>query len=122
MQEKTAETSEKNWNKINRMVCGVIMSCSTQEIKCHVMNETPARKIWEIFESKYSTKSIENLLYLKRRFYRFQLKKIISIGDYMNNYTKIFADLTNVDEVIKDDDNAFILLSSLPVKSMGTSS
>jgi len=105
------------------MVCGVIMSCSTQDIKCHVMNETPARKICEIFESKYSTKSIENQLHLKRRLYRFQLKKIISIGDYMNNYTKILADPSNVDEVIKDSDNAFFfLLSSLSVKSMGTSS
>jgi len=31
----------------------------------------------------------------------------------MNNYTKLFADLTNVDEVINDEDNALIMLSSL---------
>jgi len=32
----------------------------------------------------------------------------------MNNYTNLLADLANVDEVIKDEDKALILLSSLP--------
>jgi len=32
----------------------------------------------------------------------------------MNNYTKLLAELTNLDEVIKDVNKALILLSSLP--------
>jgi len=59
------------------------------------------------------TKSIENHLHLKRRFYLFQLNKEIFIGEHMNNYTKLHADLANMDDVIKDEDNTFILLSSL---------
>jgi len=59
------------------------------------------------------TKSIENRLHLKRRFYRFQLKNRISTGEHMNNYTKLLADLTNVDEMVKDKNKALILLSSL---------
>ena len=31
----------------------------------------------------------------------------------MNNYTKFLTDLTNMDEVIKDEDKGLILLSSL---------
>jgi len=60
------------------------------------------------------TKSIENCLHLKRRLYRFQLKNKISIGEKMNNYTKLLTNLTNMDEMIKDEDKALILLSSLP--------
>jgi len=30
----------------------------------------------------------------------------------MNNYTKLFTDLTNMDEMIKNEDKALILLSS----------
>ena len=67
----------------------------------------------KIIESKYLTKGIENRLHLKRRLYLFQLKKEISIGERMNNYTKILADLANVDEVIKNEDKALILLNSL---------
>ena len=32
----------------------------------------------------------------------------------MNNYTKLLADLANVDVVIEEEDKALILLSSLP--------
>jgi len=42
---KPEETSEKNWDKMHKMMCGVIRSCLTQDIKYHVMVETSARKI-----------------------------------------------------------------------------
>ena len=65
--------------------------------------ETSAKKIPEILESKYLTKSTENRLHLKRRLYRFQLKKDISISEHMNNYTKLLAGLLNVDVVIEEE-------------------
>ena len=39
----------------------------------------------------------------------------------MNNYTKFLADLANVDEVIKDEGKALILLSFLPDEEYETS-
>jgi len=78
------------------------------------MNETSAKRIWEILESTYLTKSVENHLHLKRRLYRFQLKKRIHIVVHMNNYTKLLGDLANIDEMIKDENKVLILLSSLP--------
>jgi len=42
------------------------------------------------------------------------VKKEIFIGERMSKYTKLFADLANMDELIKDEDKALILLSSLP--------
>ena len=38
----------------------------------------------------------------------------------MNNYTKPFTNLSNVDEVIKNEDKALILLSSLSDKEYET--
>ena len=99
---------------MNRTGCGVIRSYLTQDIKYHVMTETFTKKIWKILESKYLTKSIENRLHLKRRLYRFQLKKEISIREHMNDYTKLLADLANVNMSIEEEDEALILLSSLP--------
>jgi len=83
-------------------------------LKYDVMNDTLAKSIWEILASKYLTKSVENRLHLKRRLYRFQLKGGISISDHINNYTKLLADLTNLNVVIENEDKALILLSSLP--------
>ena len=70
---------------MNRTACSVIRSCLTQDIEYHVTTETSTKKIYEILEGKYLTKSIENSLHLKRRIYRFQLKKGISISEHMNN-------------------------------------
>jgi len=53
-------------------------------------------------------------LHLKRRLYRFQLKRGLSIDDHMNNYTKLLADLVNVDVAIKEEDKAVILMNFLP--------
>jgi len=88
LKEKLKETFEKNWDKTNRMVCGVIRSCLTQDIKYHVLYETSTMKMLEILEKKYLTKSIESLLLLKRRLYRFMLKKGLSIAEHMNELHK----------------------------------
>ena len=52
-------------------------------------------------------------MHQKKRLYHFQLKNKIFIGEHMNNYTKLLADLANVDEMVKDKNKALILLSSL---------
>ena len=59
-------------------------------------------------------KSIENRLHLKRRLYRFQLKRGLSIGEHMNKYAKLLAYLFNVDVKIEEEDNVVILLNSFP--------
>ena len=41
------------------------------------------------------------------------IKKGTLIGEHMNNYTKLLADLANVDVMIEDEDKTLILLSSL---------
>ena len=69
-----------------------------------------AMKMWEILEKKYLTKSIKSRLHLKRS-YRFQLKKGLSISEHMNDYTKLFTDLVNVDIDIEEEDKVLILLN-----------
>ena len=69
LKKKTEETSTKDWDKMNKMGCGIIRFCLIQDIKYHVMTKASAKKIWEILESKYLTKNINNRLYLKRRLY-----------------------------------------------------
>ena len=78
------------------------------------MPATLAKQLWETLETKYPKKSIESRLHLKRRLYRFQLKRGSSVDDHPNAYTKLLADLMKVDVEIEDEDKACILLSSLP--------
>ena len=75
-------------------------------------DKTSTRKMWEILEKKYLTKSIKSRLQLKRRLYRFQLKRELSIDEH--NYTKLLTDLVNVYVAIEEEDKTLILLNSLP--------
>ena len=59
-------------------------------------------------------KVVENHLHLNSRFYHFQLKRGTSISEHINIYTKLFANLANLDVVIDDEEKVLILLSSLP--------
>lgn len=77
------------------------------------MNETSTKKIWGILTENYLTKSIKNILHLKRRLYHFTLYKGSSISDHLNAYTKILSKLLNVDVKIENEDKTLILLSSL---------
>jgi len=43
----------------------------------------------------------------------FLVEKGVSISGHINTYTKLLADLANVDVVIEEEDKALILLSSL---------
>jgi len=71
-------------------------------------------------EKEILTKSIESRLELKRRLYRFQMKRWLSIGKHMNNYTKFLTDIVNVDIKIEEEDKAVILLNSLPDEEFET--
>ena len=53
---------------------------------------------------KYMTKNTESRLQLKRRFYRFQMKRGLFIDEHMNNYTKLLTDLVNVNVEINEED------------------
>ena len=78
-----------------------------------LLHETSARLLREILEKKYLTKSIESRLQLKRRFYRFQMKRGNSVDERVNSYTKLLTYIVNVDVKIDEEDKAVILLNSL---------
>ena len=48
---------------MNWMTCGIIKSFLTQDLKYDVINEIPAKKIWETLANKYMIKSVENLAF-----------------------------------------------------------
>jgi len=45
LEEKPEETSEMDWDKMNRTTCGLIRFCLTRDIKYHVLYETSAREM-----------------------------------------------------------------------------
>ena len=97
LEKRQNSTTEEDWDKMNRMACGLIRSYLTEDIKYHVLHVTSTRQLWEILQKKYLTKSVELRLQLKSKFYPFQMKRGCSINEHMISYTKLLTDLVNVD-------------------------
>ena len=58
-------------------------------------------------------KSCENQLYLKKKLFCFQYQPGTTIDDYITLFSKLVVDFLNLEETVKDDDKALLLLASL---------
>ena len=70
--------------------------------------------VWTELESLYMTKSLVNRLYLTQALYSFKMQEDKSIDDQLDTLNKLILDLENIDVSIDDEDQALLLLSSLP--------
>ncbi|KAM1047413.1 hypothetical protein ACFX2C_026771 [Malus domestica] len=112
--EKPEVMSKPEWEKLNLWACSSIRLCLAKTQKYFVMRETVASVLWQKLEDKYMMKSAENRLHLKKKLYRFQYKEGTKMIRHLDVFNKLITDLLNLDEDIKDEDKALILLNSLP--------
>ena len=59
-------------------------------------------------------KSLTNKIYLKQRLFTLRMKEGMPIKDHLDELNKILMDLKNIDVRIDEEDQALILLCSLP--------
>ncbi|KAK9215025.1 hypothetical protein WN944_007028 [Citrus x changshan-huyou] len=105
---------EEIWDRMNEKACGQIRSCLTKEVKYLVKDEECAVTLWRTLEEKYLVKSPENRLHAISQVYGFRMKSGVSMHDHVSRFEKLLVDLKNLDEDIKDEVKAMILLHSLP--------
>ncbi|KAH9783016.1 hypothetical protein KPL71_009155 [Citrus sinensis] len=105
---------EEIWDRMNEKACGQIRSCLTKEVKYLVKDEECAVTLWRTLEEKYLVKSPENCLHAMSQVYGFRMQPGVSMQDHVSRFEKLLADLKNLDENIKDEVKAMILLHSLP--------
>nr|GEX30439.1 retrovirus-related Pol polyprotein from transposon TNT 1-94 [Tanacetum cinerariifolium] len=87
-----------------------LILCLGDRVLRKVTKETTGAGIWTKLTSLYMTKSLANKLYMKKKLYT-----CTKLGDHINEFNKIILDLANVDIEIEGEDQALMLLTSLPL-------
>ena len=78
------------------------------------MREISAYKLWKALEDKFMKKSSQNKLYMKKRLFRFTYVSSTTINNHITIFNKLVIDLQNLDMTFEDEDQALMLLGSLP--------
>ncbi|KAM7466611.1 hypothetical protein LguiB_014173 [Lonicera macranthoides] len=111
---KTSTMTDVDWEEYDLKASSTIRLHLPQNVIYYVMREKSAASIWKILEEKYMTKSIENRLYLKKKLFRFEYARGTSMSEHVDEFNKMISDLLNLNEDMKDEDKAILLLNSLP--------
>ncbi|GKE67913.1 hypothetical protein Tco_1522074, partial [Tanacetum coccineum] len=91
-----------------------LILCLGDRVLREVTKETSALGIWTKLTSLYMTKSLANRLYLKKKVYTYYMSPGTKPGDHIDEFNKLILDLGNIDINIEDENQALMLLTSLP--------
>ncbi|KAK8944625.1 hypothetical protein KSP39_PZI007680 [Platanthera zijinensis] len=70
--------------------------------------------LWKKLEELYMSKSLTNKLYVKRQLYSLRMSESNKLLEHMNAFNKLISQLRSMDVKVEEEDQALLLLSSLP--------
>lgn len=109
------EVDPKRLDKDRRVRNLLSMSLSDMVLRKVIKSKT-ALEMWTALESTYQIKSLPNRFYLKQRFYSFKMDEDKNLDKNLDVFTKLVSDLASLDVELSEEDQAVILLNSLPRK------
>nr|GFA48164.1 retrovirus-related Pol polyprotein from transposon TNT 1-94 [Tanacetum cinerariifolium] len=92
-----------------------LILCLGDRVLREITKETTAVRIWKKLETLYMRKSLANHLYLMKKLYTFHMHPGKSQSEYIDEFYKLIGDLSAIDTAISDEDQALLLLTSLPL-------
>ncbi|KAH0714096.1 hypothetical protein KY284_007001 [Solanum tuberosum] len=67
-----------------------------------------------VIDKRQNQRTVENRLYLKQKLYTYRMVEGTSILSHLDAFDSILMDLSNIDAEVNDEDQAVLLLISLP--------
>ncbi|GKB43117.1 retrovirus-related pol polyprotein from transposon TNT 1-94 [Tanacetum coccineum] len=91
-----------------------LLLCLDNKVLREVNKEDSAPGVWLKLETLYMTKSLANKLYLKKKLFTFYKHPGKKLSEHIDEFNKLIGDLANIEVDIDDEDQALMLLTSLP--------
>jgi gag-polypeptide of LTR copia-type len=106
--------TDKKWRDMDGKAFFSIQLCSSNSTLQKVLSEKIAKSLWEKLENIFMKKSLTNRLRLKLRLYTLCMEESTSISNHITKFTSILNDLDMLGVKVEDEDQALLLLCSLP--------
>lgn len=114
LETKPEAMDQDDWEEMQDKAVSTIRLCLSDDITHQVMDLTTCKEMWDKLEKMYMSKSLSSKLYLKQRLFGLKMSESGDLVAHVNNFNQIIGDLVRVDVKIEDEDQAMILLCSLP--------
>ena len=108
------DSSESEKLDLKERALGAIFMSVTDNVLREIAGEKSASAAWKKLEELYSAKSLTNRLYLKKKLYNLRLVEGTSVKQHLDEFDSIIMDLGNIDITVESEDQALIVLCSLP--------
>ena len=113
-EEKPSGMKDEEWNTIQKKAVSTIRLALAPQIKVTVLKETSPKSLWDTLESKFASKTLTNRLMMKMDLYSLKMEEGGNVIDHINKFNELVSRLLNAGETIKDEEQALLLLASLP--------
>ncbi|KAG8473853.1 hypothetical protein CXB51_035848 [Gossypium anomalum] len=112
--KKPENLNKTEWEELDEKALSAIQLCLTNTILQEVLMEKTSSALWKRLETLYATKSLANRLVLKQHLFTFRMNEGELLRDHISQFITLLNDLKNVEVHIDDEDQAMLLLCSLP--------
>ena len=92
----------------------IIQMCITNDVLQEVLSEKTAESLWTKLESLYLTKTIVDRLDILQHLFMLRMPEGTPIRSHIVEFTSLITDLKNIDEIFSSEQQAMMLLCSLP--------
>ncbi len=112
--EKPENLNKTEWEELDEKALSAIQLCLANTVLQEVLMEKTSSALWKRLETLYATKSLANRLVSKQHLFTFRMNEGELLRDHISQFITLLNDLKNVEVHIDDEDQAMLLLCSLP--------
>jgi hypothetical protein len=112
--KKPVTISNEEWEEIDARALGAIRLCLDDDVMFNIVRENTTTSLWTKMEILYMTKSLMNMIFLKRQLYNFHMKESTKIANHLNTFNALLVQLTSMGVKFESEEKEITLLCSLP--------